>query len=70
VNDPTYRLRPVGWVESPLTDRSPDRPNPIGLHAVTIVSVERDAIAVSNLDAIHGTPVVDVKPVLGRVGER
>ena len=138
MSDPTYRLRPVGRVESPLTDRdraprqgdegapparivfrpevrqaaaglrvgdqvlvlswlhlgrrdvlsvhprgdpdrplegvfstrSPDRPNPIGLHRVTIVGVEDDAIAVDHLEAIDGTPVLDVKPVLGRVEER
>ncbi len=133
MSDGTYRLRPVGRVESPLTDRaaapkqgdegapparvvfmpefreaagdlregdevlvltwlhlgsrdvlsvhprddvnrpregvfstrSPDRPNPIGLHAVTIEAVEEGAIAVRNLEAIDGTPVLDVKPVLG-----
>ena len=133
-----YRLRPVGWVQSPLTDRasapkqgdegapparvvfrpefreaasnlregdeliiltrlrlgrrdvlsvhprgdmnrpqegvfstrSPDRPNPIGLHAVTIRTVEEDAIIVCNLEAIDGTPVVDVKPVLGEPSRR
>jgi tRNA-Thr(GGU) m(6)t(6)A37 methyltransferase TsaA len=135
---PTYPLHPVGWVESPLTDRdhapkqadegapparvvwrpevreaaadlqvgqevlmltwlhqgrrdvmavhprgdperprqgvfstrSPDRPNPIGLHAVTIVGVDDDAITVANLEAIDGTPVLDVKPVLGPTHER
>ena len=138
MNQPGYQLHPVGWVESPLTDRdlapkqgdegapparvvfrpevreaaadldvgqevlvltwlhqgrrdvlavhprgdpdrprqgvfstrSPDRPNPIGLHAVTIVGVEGDAIAVSDLEAIDGTPVLDVKPVLGEVAGR
>lgn len=138
MDDPTYRLRPVGWVESSLTDRdaapkqgdegapparivfrpefreaardlpkgdevlvltwlhqgtrdvlsvyprgdtsrpitgvfatrSPDRPNPIGLHAVSIEAVEDDAITVSGLEAIDGTPVVDVKPVLGATHER
>ena len=136
--EPTYQLRPVGWVESPLTDRdaapkqgdegaplarvvfrpelseaaadlrvgeevlvltwlhrgrrdvlsvhprgdtsrarqgvfstrSPDRPNPIGLHAVTITSVEENAVTVRNLEAIDGTPVVDVKPILGTPRER
>ena len=138
MSEPTYQLRPVGRVESPLTDRdtapkqgdegaplarivfrpelgeaaadlrigdqvlvltwlhqgrrdvlsvhprddpnrpregvfstrSPDRPNPIGLHAVTITGVEDNAITVRNLEAIDGTPVLDVKPVLGAVGER
>jgi len=138
MSDPHYHLQPVGWVESPLTDRgtaprqgdegapearivlrpefreaardlrngdkvlvvtwlhlgrrdvlavhprgdttrpltgvfatrSPDRPNPIGLHAVTIARVEDDAITVHNLEAIDGTPVLDIKPVLGDVHER
>jgi tRNA-Thr(GGU) m(6)t(6)A37 methyltransferase TsaA len=138
LNEPTYELRPVGWVESPLTDRdaapkqgdegapparvvfrpefaeaaadlqigdevivltwlhqgrrdvlsvhprgdpsrprqgvfstrSPDRPNPIGLHRVTIAGVEGNAVDVRALEAIDGTPVIDVKPVLGPVEER
>ena len=53
-----------------FSTRSPDRPNPIGLHAVTIVSIEDNAIGVANLEAIDGTPVLDVKPVLGPVRER
>jgi tRNA-Thr(GGU) m(6)t(6)A37 methyltransferase TsaA len=53
-----------------FSTRSPDRPNPIGLHAVTIVGVEDDAIVVSGLEAIDGTPVLDVKPVLGPVQDR
>jgi tRNA-Thr(GGU) m(6)t(6)A37 methyltransferase TsaA len=138
VDDPTYRLRPVGCVQSPLTDRdaapkqgdegaplarvvfrpefrdaarnlregdevvvltwlhqgrrdvqsvhprgdtdrpregvfttrSPDRPNPIGLHAVVIETVEGNAITVHNLEAIDGTPVLDIKPVLGKPEQR
>ena len=138
MTDPTYELRPIGRVESPLTDRaaapkqgdegaprarvvflpefreaayglregdevlvltwlhlgsrdvlsvhprgdakrprtgvfatrSPDRPNPIGLHAVSIEAVEEDAITVRDLEAIDGTPVLDVKPVLGKRNER
>jgi tRNA-Thr(GGU) m(6)t(6)A37 methyltransferase TsaA len=46
--------------------RSQDRPNPIGLHAVTIVGVEGTSIDVNHLEAIDGTPVLDVKPILGR----
>jgi tRNA-Thr(GGU) m(6)t(6)A37 methyltransferase TsaA len=53
-----------------FSTRSPDRPNPIGLHAVTITGVEGDAITVSGLEAIDGTPVLDVKPVLGPARER
>ena len=128
MNHPTYRLQPVGWVESPLRDRadaprqgdegapvarvvfrpefreaagdlragdemlvltwlhqgrrdvlsvqgvfttrSPDRPNPIGLHAVVIERVEENAIEVRDLEAIDGTPVLDIKPILGRRNQR
>jgi tRNA-Thr(GGU) m(6)t(6)A37 methyltransferase TsaA len=137
VSEQTYQLQPVGWVESPLTNRaapkqggegtplarivfrptlreaaadlrigdevlvatwlhqsrrdvlsvhprgdsnrplqcvfstrSPDRPNALGLHAVTNVGIEENAIAVSTLEANEGTPVLDVKPVLGTVRER
>ena len=51
--------------------RSPDRPNPIGLHRVRVESIEDNAVRVSNLEAVDGTPVVDLKPVLSaEVGER
>ena len=53
-----------------FSTRSADRPNPIGLHAVTIVGVDDDAITVADLEAIDGTPVLDVKPVLGPTHER
>ncbi len=138
MSDPTFNLRPVGRVQSPLTDRSaapkqgdegaprsrivldpeyreaardlqagdemivltwlhagsrevqsvhprgdasrpqmgvfatrsPDRPNPIGLHTVTIVAVEGDVVTVDNLEAIDGTPVLDIKPILRPISER
>jgi tRNA-Thr(GGU) m(6)t(6)A37 methyltransferase TsaA len=128
-----YRLRPIGWVSSPLTDpaaaprqgdegapeatlifapevadglrdlhpgadvlvltwlhrarrdvlavhprddlsrpetgvfstRSSDRPNPIGLHRVTVVAVDGPRVRVHPLEAVDGTPILDVKPVLG-----
>jgi tRNA-Thr(GGU) m(6)t(6)A37 methyltransferase TsaA len=44
--------------------RSQDRPNPLGLHTVTILEVDRNRVLVSDLEAIDGTPVIDVKPVL------
>ena len=51
--------------------RSPDRPNPIGLHRVTVLAIEGTRMRVSDLEAVDGTPLVDVKPVLsGDVGER
>jgi tRNA-Thr(GGU) m(6)t(6)A37 methyltransferase TsaA len=44
--------------------RSPDRPNPLGLHRVEVLAVDGIRVQVSDLEAIDGTPVVDVKPVL------
>ena len=63
-NDPT---RPETGV---FATRSPDRPNPIGLHRVTVLAVDGNRLHVSGLEAIDGTPVVDLKPVLGGVEER
>jgi len=70
----TLAVHPRDDLTRPLTGvfatRSPDRPNPIGLHRVTILSVEGLTVRVRNLEALDGTPVLDVKPVLGDVGER
>lgn len=59
--------RPVQGV---FSTRSPDRPNPIGLHRVTILAIEGNRLRVNNLEALDGTPVVDVKPVIGPPSER
>jgi tRNA-Thr(GGU) m(6)t(6)A37 methyltransferase TsaA len=48
-----------------FSTRSPDRPNPIGLHRVTVLAIDGLRVQVSDLEALDGTPVVDVKPVLG-----
>jgi tRNA-Thr(GGU) m(6)t(6)A37 methyltransferase TsaA len=65
---------PRGDVNRPLqgvfSTRSPDRPNPIGLHTVTILDIEGTRIHVRNLEALDGTPVVDIKPVLGKPSTR
>jgi tRNA-Thr(GGU) m(6)t(6)A37 methyltransferase TsaA len=53
-----------------FTTRSSDRPNPIGLHRVTVLELDGLRMRVSSLEALDGTPVVDVKPVLGGIGER
>jgi hypothetical protein len=53
-----------------FSTRSPDRPNPIGLHHVQILAIDDTRIRVRNLEAIDRTPVVDIKPLLGPVGER
>jgi len=51
--------------------RSPDRPNPIGLHRVEVVSIDGGEVRVRNLEAVDGTPIVDVKPVLtGGIDDR
>ncbi|HEX6131893.1 MAG TPA: tRNA (N6-threonylcarbamoyladenosine(37)-N6)-methyltransferase TrmO [Actinomycetota bacterium] len=59
---------------APLTGvfstRSPDRPNPIGLHRVRVLAVDGLRVRVSDLEAVDGTPIVDVKPVLRRDAER
>jgi tRNA-Thr(GGU) m(6)t(6)A37 methyltransferase TsaA len=48
-----------------FSTRSPDRPNPVGLHRVRIVAVDGVRALVRDLEALDGTPIVDVKPVLG-----
>ena len=53
--------RPVAGV---FTTRSPHRPNPIGLHRVEVIAIEAPRVEVRGLDAIDGTPIIDVKPVL------
>ncbi len=80
-------LSPIGHVESPLTvrprddpsrplrgvfgTRSPDRPNPIGLHRVAVAEIEPGRLRVRDLEALHGTPILDIKPVLSdQIDER
>jgi tRNA-Thr(GGU) m(6)t(6)A37 methyltransferase TsaA len=61
-------VHPRGDATRPLTGvfstRSPDRPNPIGLHRVTILAIDGSRVLVRDLEAIDGTPILDVKPVL------
>ncbi len=61
------RSRPETGV---FNTRSPHRPNPIGLHRVRIIRVDGTRILVGDLEALDGTPIVDVKPVLGGIGDR
>jgi tRNA-Thr(GGU) m(6)t(6)A37 methyltransferase TsaA len=67
-------VRPRGDPDRPLTGvfstRAPDRPNPIGLHRVTVLAIDGLRVRVSGLEAIDGTPLLDVKPVLGAADER
>lgn len=66
--DPSKHLirRPRGLDTMPevgiFAQRAKDRPNPLGVTAVSIVGIESGALVVRGLDAIDGTPVVDVKP--------
>lgn len=61
-------LHPRGEPDRPLTGvfntRAPDRPNPLGLHRVRVLEVDGNRLKVGPLEAIDGTPVVDIKPVL------
>jgi tRNA-Thr(GGU) m(6)t(6)A37 methyltransferase TsaA len=62
------RVHPRDDVSNPMQGvfrtRSADRPNPIGLHPVEVLAVEGNRIRVRNLEALDGTPIIDVKPVL------
>jgi tRNA-Thr(GGU) m(6)t(6)A37 methyltransferase TsaA len=57
--------------EGVFSTRSPDRPNPIGLHEVVITAVNGARVHVKHLEALDGTPIIDVKPILSRdIGQR
>ncbi|MCI0575098.1 MAG: tRNA (N6-threonylcarbamoyladenosine(37)-N6)-methyltransferase TrmO [Chloroflexi bacterium] len=68
------QVHPRGQLERPLTGvfatRSPDRPNPIGLHRVSVLEVAGQRLRVAPMEAIDGTPVIDIKPVLGPLDDR
>jgi tRNA-Thr(GGU) m(6)t(6)A37 methyltransferase TsaA len=65
------KVHPRGDVLNPMkgvfATRSPDRPNPIGLHRAKVLSIDGDRwLHVEGLEAIDGTPIIDIKPVLER----
>jgi tRNA-Thr(GGU) m(6)t(6)A37 methyltransferase TsaA len=66
----TLKVHPRGDKNMPLTGvfatRSPDRPNPLGLHRVTVRERAGNRLKVGPMEAIDGTPVVDIKPVLAQ----
>jgi tRNA-Thr(GGU) m(6)t(6)A37 methyltransferase TsaA len=68
------RVHPRSDPRNPLAGvfatRSPDRPNPIGLHPVTVREIDGTRLRVGPIEAIDGTPVVDVKPVIRRRAPR
>ena len=61
---------PSRVLQGVFNTRSPDRPNPIGLHRVTVAAIDGMRMRVRDLEALDGTPVVDVKPLLRGVEER
>lgn len=67
------KVHPRGDTANALTGvfdtRSPDRPNPIGLHRVVVHEVAGRRLLVGPLEAIDGTPVVDIKPAIDRLGD-
>ncbi len=58
------RSRPLAGV---FTTRSPDRPNPLGLHRVTVRAIIKNRLRIGPIEAIDGTPVIDIKPVLSNL---
>jgi tRNA-Thr(GGU) m(6)t(6)A37 methyltransferase TsaA len=68
------QVHPRGRLDAPLmgvfATRSPDRPNPIGLHRVSVLQIAGHNLKVGPIEAIDGTPIVDIKPVLTRISER
>jgi tRNA-Thr(GGU) m(6)t(6)A37 methyltransferase TsaA len=62
------KVHPRGNRSRPLTGvfstRSPDRPNPLGLHRVKVLAINRGRLLVGPIEAIDETPVIDIKPVL------
>jgi tRNA-Thr(GGU) m(6)t(6)A37 methyltransferase TsaA len=68
------QVHPRGDPDRPLqgvfATRSPGRPNPLGLHVVKVLAVDDLRIQVQNLEAVDGTPIVDVKPALEPRGDR
>ena len=62
------QVHPRGDLNRPLAGvfatRSSDRPNPVGLHRVTVLEIAEQKLRVAPLEAIDGTPLVDIKPVL------
>ena len=67
------KVHPRGDKTVPLAGvfatRSPDRPNPLGLHRVTVLEISGERLKVGPIEAIDGTPVVDIKPVLSTAAE-
>jgi tRNA-Thr(GGU) m(6)t(6)A37 methyltransferase TsaA len=61
---------PTNSEQGVFKTRSADRPNPVGLHRVTVTSIDGLRLQVRDLEAVDGTPIIDVKPPLRGTGER
>jgi tRNA-Thr(GGU) m(6)t(6)A37 methyltransferase TsaA len=68
------QVHPRGNLEVPLAGvfatRSQDRPNPVGLHRVSVLEVAEQRLRVAPIEAIDGTPIIDIKPVPTRSDDR
>ena len=68
------KVHPRGDLNRPeqgvFNTRAPSRPNPIGLHRVRVLNMDGRRMHVGGLEAIDGTPIIDLKPVLGGIEER
>lgn len=62
------KVHPRGEPSNPLTGvfstRSPDRPNPLGLHRVKVLEINLGRLRIGPIEAIDGTPVIDIKPIV------
>jgi len=62
------KVHPRGDASRPLTrvfsTRSPDRPNPVGLHRVKVLAIDPGRLHIGPVEVINGTPVIDIKPVV------
>ena len=67
------RVHPRGDASRPLTGvfctRSPARPNPLGLHRAKVLRIKRNLLRIGPIEAIDGTPVVDIKPVVDEAND-
>jgi tRNA-Thr(GGU) m(6)t(6)A37 methyltransferase TsaA len=64
----TLKVHPQGNPRKPLTGvfltRSPDRPNPLGLHRAKVLEIKGERLWIGPIEAVDGTPVLDIKPVV------
>jgi tRNA-Thr(GGU) m(6)t(6)A37 methyltransferase TsaA len=62
------KVHPQGNLSKPLTGvfltRSPDRPNPLGLHRAKVLEINAGSLLIGPIEVIDGTPVLDIKPVV------